>query len=208
MKLVDLTVRDFLKTLASDAPAPGGGSVSALAGSMGAALTVMVANLTIGKEKFKDKEPLVQEILAKSRTAMQELMELVDRDTEAFNKVSAVLGMPKSTDEEKAARRAAMEEALKYATVVPFEVMEKSAAALQNLEKAVNNTNPSALSDLGVAVQCLMTAVHGAWLNVLINLGGIKDQGFAAGYREKGKQLMTECLSIAGKISRNIEEQL
>jgi len=208
MKLIHYTVEDFLEILASDAPAPGGGSVSALAGSLGVALTAMVANLTLGREKFKDKEQFVRGILEDSRDSMKDLLGLIDSDTEAFNKVSDVLRMPKITDEEKALRRTAMEEALKCATIVPFSIMEKSADALEDLEKAVNNTNPSALSDLGVAAHCLLTAVNGAWLNVLINLGGIKDEEFVAKYRAKGRQLLTASVSLAEKIGKQIEDQL
>lgn len=198
-------MNDFVKTLASNAPAPGGGSASALAGAVGAALTSMVANLTLNKETYRDKEPLVREILGESDRLTRELLALIDLDTEAFNQVSSVFSMPKGTDDEKAQRRKAMEEALKHATEVPFAVMEKGAAALEIVEKAVNNTNPSALSDLGVAVHCSMAAVQGGWLNVLINLGGIKDAAFADRYRQNGQALVAKSRALADRLQQEIE---
>lgn len=208
MRLIEYQVKDFVELLASDAPAPGGGSTSALLGAMGAALTAMVANLTTGKEKFKDNEPLVQEILKSSQDLYRELLVLVDRDTEAFNKVMAVFAMPRSTDEEKRRRTTAMQAALQFATEVPFAIMEKGAAALVILAKAVNKTNPSAMSDLGVGIQCLLGAVHGGWLNVLINLGGIKDETFVAEYKKRGKQLLTESRDLAARLQEEIEAAL
>jgi len=208
VRLIEYQVKEFVELLASDAPAPGGGSTAALLGSLGAALTAMVANLTTGKEKYKDNEPLVQEILKASQDLSREFLVLVDRDTEAFNKVMAVFAMAKTTDDEKRRRTAAMQAALQFATEVPFAIMEKAAAALNILAKAMNKTNPSALSDLGVGVQCLLGAVHGGWLNVLINLGGIKDEAFVAGYKQRGKQLMTESRELADRLQQEIEAAL
>ena len=201
-------MNDFVKTLASDAPAPGGGSASALAGAVGAALASMVANLTLNKEAYRDKEPLVREILGESDKLTRDLLALIDLDTEAFKQVSAVFSMPKGTDAEKAQRRQAMEEALKHATEVPYAVMAKGAAALGIVEKAINSTNPSALSDLGVAVHCSMAAVHGGWLNVLINLGGIKDAAFTDRYRQNGQSLMAESRALAAALQQQIETSL
>jgi len=208
VRLIEYQVKDFVELLASDAPAPGGGSTAALLGALGAALTVMVAKLTTGKEKFRDNEPLVQEILQASQELSREFLVLVDRDTEAFNKVMAVFAMPKTTDDEKRRRAAAMQVALQFATEVPFAIMEKAAAALAILGKGVNITNPSALSDLGVGVQCLLGAVNGGWLNVLINLGGIKDETFVARYKQRGKHLLAESRVLADRLQEEIEAAL
>jgi methenyltetrahydrofolate cyclohydrolase len=208
VRLIEYQVRDFVELLASDAPAPGGGSTAALLGSLGAALTAMVANLTSGKEKFKDNEPLVQGILRDSQELSRELLVLVDRDTEAFNKVMAVFAMAKTTEDEKRRRAAALQAALQFATEVPFAVMEKAAAALALLAKAVHKTNPSALSDLGVGVGCLLGAVQGGWLNVLINLGGIKDENFVAAYKQRGRQLLAESRELADRLEKEIEAAL
>ncbi|MDR3590589.1 MAG: cyclodeaminase/cyclohydrolase family protein [Negativicutes bacterium] len=208
MRLIEYQVKDFVELLASDAPAPGGGSTAALLGSLGAALTVMVANLTTGREKFKDSEPLVQELLGASRELSRELLVLIDRDTEAFNKVMAALNMPKTTEDEKRRRATALQAGLRFATEVPFAIMEKSAAALALVAKAVNKTNPSAMSDLGVGAGCLLGAVQGGWLNVLINLGGIKDEAFVASYKERGKRIVSESREVAGRLEKEIEAAL
>ncbi|VBB05166.1 cyclodeaminase/cyclohydrolase [Lucifera butyrica] len=208
MKLIEYPVQEFIETLASASPAPGGGSAAALAAAVGAALTEMVANLTTGKEKFKEKETLVQEILAAGQELKQEFLVLIDRDTAAFTKVTAALSLPKTTEEEKKIRQEAMQQALKFATEVPFTLMEKSLEALKLTARALNNTNPHALSDLGVAAHCLLAAMHGGWLNVLINLGGIKDEGFAGQYRQQGKGLLAEGIRLAGKLQAEIENAL
>ena len=200
MKLANYPVDEFSKILASGAPAPGGGSAAALQGSLGAALLHMVAALTCGKEKYKDSEPLVNEILTKSEKLRAAFIDVMDRDTEAFDGVSAVFSMPKSTGDEKAARSAAMQTALKACTLTPFEMMQLCEQALALVEKAVGKTNASAASDLGVSALSLKAAVQGAWLNILINIGGIKDEDFADHYRAAGEAILSRVLPMADKI--------
>lgn len=204
MKLVELKVNEFVDVLASDAPAPGGGSAAALEGALGIALTNMVAALTIGKAKYKDNEPLALEIMAKATKLKQDFVDVIDRDTEAFNAVSAVFAMPKETDEEKDARKKAMQEALKGCTKTPYEMMSLSLEALELTESALGKTNDSAASDLGVAALSLKAAVQGAWLNILINIGGIKDEAFVADYRKKGEDILAKALPLADKIYNTI----
>ena len=187
MNLSEYRVNDFIHELASDSPAPGGGSASALAGSIGSALCSMVASLTAGKEKYREHEALMQELIEQTAVLTDGFLDSIDKDTEAFNGVSAVFAMPKGTDEEKAARRAAMQDALKAATRVPYSMMELSLAALELVEKAVGRSNTNAASDLGVAALNLKAAVQGAWLNVRINLAGIKDEAFVMKYRSRGE---------------------
>ena len=185
MKLTEMQVKAFCELLASDAPAPGGGSASALAGAMGIGLAEMVANLTIGKKKYAEFEANAVEMKERATKLVDEMIVSIDKDTEAFDGVSAVFAMPKDTEEEKAARKEAMQKALKEATLAPYSVMELCLESLKVVEMGLGKTNTSAASDLGVAALNLKSAVQGAWLNVLINLGGIKDEVFVAEYKQK-----------------------
>lgn len=208
MVLSDLTINEFIDSLASKEPAPGGGSASALAGAAGTALVLMVANLTAGKEKFKDQELLMEEILREAGNIRQEMIALIDRDTEAFNKVAAVFKMPKDTAEEKEKRQQAMQEALKAAAIVPYGIMEKALEALYIVKKALGHTNPAAASDLGVSALCLKTALQGAWLNVKINLAGIKDSEFTAKYGQDGERILAQGVSLADSIYQEVLKTL
>ena len=198
MKLADMTVTAFTDTVASDAPAPGGGSVAALAGSIGAALTAMVGILTQGRKKYAEFAAHAAEVEAKGNELKARLMDVMDRDTEAFNVVSDAFAMPKATDEEKAARTAAIQAGLKGCTKTPMEMMELMdeavALAASLLEVGFNDT---AASDLGVAFLSLKAGIQGAWLNVLINIGSLKDKEFAAEYRAKGEAILARALPLA-----------
>jgi len=205
---LDQTIDKFIEDLASESPAPGGGAVSALAGALGVALASMVANLTLGKEKFKAEEHLMQEILQGAKTLQTELTALIEEDSQAYNKVTAVFAMPKATEDQKAARKKALQEALKYATHVPFTVMEKAAEALRLHRKGMSHTNPSAASDTGVGALCLKTALMGAHLNVKINLGGITDKAFTAEYEKKAASLLEEGTALADNIYKHILDNL
>lgn len=197
MKLADMTVTRFADTVASDAPAPGGGSVAALEGSIGAALTAMVANLTQGRKKYAAYAEYAAEVEKKGNALKARLLDVMDRDTEAFNVVSDAFGMPKDTDEQKAARSAAIQNGLKGCTRTPMEMMELCAEsaelAASLLERGFNDTSAS---DLGVAFLSLKAGMQGAWLNVLINVGSIKDEAFAAEYRAKGEALLEKTLPL------------
>lgn len=197
MKLADMQVTAFVDLVASDAPAPGGGSVAALAGGIGAALTAMVSGLTIGKKKYAEVQDLVIDAQKKGADLQARFVDVMDRDTEAFNVVSAAFGMPKDNDEQKAARSAAIQNGLKGCTKTPFEMMELAAEAIDLLASIVGKSNDSAASDLGVAALSLKSAMQGAWLNVLINIGSIKDQDFVNEYRTKGEAMLARCLPIA-----------
>lgn len=208
MKLVEMQINDFIAVLGSDAPAPGGGSASALAAAQGIALTKMVTELTIGKKKYAEFEDEIELLQKKAKSLQEGLLRAIDEDTEAFNQVSAVFGLPKTTEEEKKARREAMQSALKGAAVTPFYMMEKIVDALKVTQAAVGKSNTNAASDLGVAALNLKAALQGAWLNVLINLASIKDEMFVRQYRKAGESLVEEGSKIADATYQQILESL
>ena len=200
MKLADLKVTEFVDLLASDAPAPGGGSAAALEGAIGAALTAMVCGLTKGKKKFAEFNDLAVEAEVKALALKDRFVDVMDRDTEAFNVVSAAFGMPKETDEEKAARSAAIQKGLEGCTATPFEMMEIAVETLELTDSILGKSNDSAASDLGVSALSLRAAIQGAWLNVLINIGSLKNKELAEDYRVKGEALLAKALPLADKI--------
>ncbi len=196
-KLIDLKVRDYLDVLKSDAPAPGGGSVSALAGAQGAGLLLMVCDLTLGKEKYKDFEAVIEEAKPDLEEAEKALTEGIDRDTEAFNLVMDALAMPKSNDEEKAARTDAIQKGTIASTEAPLENMEHALRALEAAEKIAGKFNPNCMSDFGVGVMNLKLCVQGAFMNVKINLPGIKDEGLAAELAKRADEAAQDGTEIA-----------
>ena len=200
MKLAELKTAGFVDLLASDAPAPGGGSAAALEGALGAALTAMVCGLTVGKKKYAEFQELAEEAQKKATDLKARFVDVMDRDTDAFNVVSAAFGMPKATDEEKAARSAAIQKGLEGCTKTPFEMMELAVETLELTASILGKSNDSAASDLGVSALSLRAAVQGAWLNVLINIGSLKDQALAEDYRAKGEALLAKALPLADEI--------
>lgn len=197
MKLVEMKVNDYLDVLKSDAPAPGGGSVSALAAAQGVGLFMMVCDLTFGKEKYADYQEICKEAKEKGTALYGELVEAIDKDTEAFNLVSAAFKMPKETDEEKAARKQAIADGTLVATQVPFRTMELAFEGLKIAVGLEGKSNPNAASDLGVAALNLMAGIRGAWLNVKINLPGVKDEAAAKEFEEKGNKILAEAEAMA-----------
>ena len=208
MKLVDMTVRAYTALLASDASAPGGGSTAALMGAQGAGLTMMVCALTLGRKKYLEHEALCVRVRAQAEALKDSFLDVLDRDTEAFNGVSEAMMMPKESDGEKAARKLAMQEALKACTLTPIETMQYAVRTLALTESILGKSNASAVSDLGVAVLSLKAAIQGAWLNVLINLGGIEDPAFREKYRARGQALLDEALPLADKLYTQIESSM
>ena len=200
MKLAELKTAEFVDLLASDAPAPGGGSAAALEGALGAALTAMVCGLTVGKKKYAEFQELAEEAQKKATGLKARFVDVMDRDTEAFNVVSAAFGMPKETDEEKAARSAAIQKGLEGCTKTPFEMMELAVETLELTASILGKSNDSAASDLGVSALSLRSAIQGAWLNVLINIGSLKNKELAEDYRAKGEALLAKALPLADEI--------
>ena len=182
--LKNLSVEEFAAVTGSDAPAPGGGSVAALAGGLGAALAEMVANLTIGKAKYADVEEEMKGLAAEGAALRKELIDSIQKDTESFTAYMNALGMPKNTDEEKAARKEAMQNGLKEAAEVPLALKIFHVAGA-----VVERGNANAVTDGLVASMMARTAVLSALLNVKINLGSIKDEEFVARMAAKVAEL-------------------
>ncbi len=177
-KLVDLTCTGFCEETASESPAPGGGSVSAYMGALAASLGTMVANLTGGKAAYDDEWEKFSDVAVHGQRLKDDLLHLVDEDTNAFNKIMDAFGMPKKSDEEKAARSAAIQEATKFATEVPLQTMQKSMEAFEVCRAMVEWGNPASVTDGGVGALAARSAVMGAHLNVKINASSLKDEAF------------------------------
>ena len=178
-KLIDLTAKGFAEETASESPAPGGGSISAYMGALGAALGTMVANLSAHKAAYDDRWEEFSDAAEIGQHLMDELLHLVDEDTAAFNRIMAVFAMPKKTEEEKAARAAAMEEATLYATQVPLKTMKKAYEVFDLVENMAVDGNSASVTDAGVGALAARAAVRGAGLNVRINAAGLKDRRMA-----------------------------
>lgn len=198
--LKTLTVEQFAEITGSDAPAPGGGSVAALAGGLGAALAEMVANLTVGKAKYSDVDEEMQALSAKGAELRKELIDAIQKDTESFTLYMNALAMPKDTDVQKAARREAMQNGLKEAAKVPLEVAETAAKIFPVAEAVVARGNANAVTDGLVAAMLTRTAVLSALLNVKINLGSIKDEAFVTDMSARVSALEELAVSSEKKI--------
>jgi formiminotetrahydrofolate cyclodeaminase len=185
MAFTDLTLATFLDDLASSKPAPGGGSAAALCGALGAALVGMVANLTIGKEKFKDVDPEMKQMLAQSDALRHRLLALIEDDVAAFNGYSAAAKLPRDTDEQKAARSAAIQKALINAVDPPMNTARACVEVLNLCGPMAQKGNVQAVSDAGVGALMAEAGLRSAALNVQINLGWIKDADFVARKRKE-----------------------
>jgi methenyltetrahydrofolate cyclohydrolase len=190
VNLTDKPVTTFLDELASDAPAPGGGSVAAISGALGSALISMVCNLTLGKKGYENVQGDIQDLLARSEALRAELTALVEKDVAAYTGYSVAAKMPRATDEEKAERAKAMQAALKTATDVPLQIAEAAVKVMDLCMEAAEKGNKWAVSDAGVAVLMAEAALRSAALNVLINLGSLKDAAFATDRRARLESLL------------------
>ena len=208
MKLIDMTVAGFIDELASDSPAPGGGSVSALNGAIAAALTSMVGNLTIGKKKYADVEEEMREIVSRVSEIQKELLEAVDKDSDAFNVVFAAFKWPKETAEEKAARSAEIQRGTKIAADVPMRVAEKAAELMPLIEKVIMKGNQNSITDACCAMMACRYAVIGALLNVRINLGSIKDETFVKEHADRAAELEKQVNETEQKILSHVYQNL
>lgn len=200
MILTDLTVKGFLAETAGQEPVPGGGSISALNGSIAAALAEMVANLTIGKKKYVEVEAEMQTIATEAAAIQKELVLDIDRDSDAYNKVFAAFKLPKETEEEKAVRSAQIQEMTKYAASVPMEVARRVHSLLPLIEAVVAKGNQNAITDGCVAMMCARTAIIGALLNVRINLTSIKDEDFVKMHTEEANAIEADAIRREAEI--------
>ena len=191
-KLVNMTCAAFALETASESPAPGGGSISAYMGALGAALGTMVANLSSHKPGWDADWEKFSTWAEKGQKIMALMLHLVDEDTNSFNRIMDAFGLPKGSDDEKAARTAAIQEATLYATRVPLETMKTAFSAFDLVEAMASEGNPNSVSDAGVGALAIWSAVHGAWLNVKINEAGLKDRTVA-------DALLAEAASIAAE---------
>ena len=201
-KLVDRTVTDFVDECSMDSPAPGGGSVAALSGSLGAGLAAMVANLTVGKKGYEADWEEMKVVAEKAQVLKDHFVAAVDRDTAAFNAVMACFRMPKGTPEQKQARNDAIQEATKQATMVPFEVLRAVPDALELALVVARKGNKNSASDAGVAGASLRTAAEGAWLNVRINLAGIEDEALKKQLVQEGEALLAKAHQGADEVRK------
>ena len=207
-KLVDLSCTAFCNETASESPAPGGGSVSALMGALGAALATMVANLTGGKAAYEEEWEKYSDVALKGQKLKDELLALVDEDTEAFNRIMNAFGLPKKSDQEKAARTAAIQEATRYATEVPLRTMRKSLEVFDLCEAMVEWGNPASVTDGGVGALAARSAVMGAHLNVKINASSLKDEDFRNDILAQAAQIEAQAIEREAKITKLVLEKI
>jgi glutamate formiminotransferase/formiminotetrahydrofolate cyclodeaminase len=205
---VTMNLREFCNETLSDSPAPGGGSVAALMGALGASLGGMVANLSAGKRGWDDKLQYFSDWAVKAQKLKDELLALVDEDTNAFNKVMDAFGLPKGSEEEKKARAAAVESATKYAAEIPLKVMETAAKSYELLAEMAEEGNPASVSDVGVGALATRACVDGAALNVRINLGQLKDEKFKTALHEKLRKVQADSEAQFKKIDQIVQSKI
>jgi formiminotetrahydrofolate cyclodeaminase len=204
----DGTLRTYLDDAAAGIPAPGGGSVSALAGALGAAMACMAANFTVGKKKYRDVEPEVRALLDQFTEGLDELLAHVDGDVEAYTSVNSAYGMPKGTDEEKQARAAAIQDALRVALGPPLAAVRRCRELVRLLDRLVETANTNLISDVGVAAILLEAALRGARLNVEINLAWLKDAEFVAATRAEVNEAADEAAETARSVVERVKSKM
>jgi len=207
-RLASMKITEFIDELASDSPAPGGGSVAALCGGLSAALASMVANLTHGKKGYTKYDDIMDEMAVKAQEMKAKLVDYVDRDTDAFNRVMDAMRMPKKTEEQQAAREAAIDEANRGATLVPFEVLSFMPEVVKLARTAAEFGNRNLTPDAGVAGLTAALAARGATYNVRVNLQGLPDDDFSRGLKEDSDRILKEVDDAAAEIRQIIEKRL
>src|SRR5213594_4115646 len=206
--LLKMNLREFCDETLGDSPAPGGGSVAALMGALGASLGGMVANLSAGKRGWDDRLEYFSDWAVKAQQLKDELLSLVDEDTAAFNKVMEAFALSKESAEEKAARSAAIEQATKYAAEVPLKVMETASKSYELLTEMAEKGNPASISDVGVGALATRACIGGAALNVRINLAGLKDEKFKSSLLKKIQQFSADSDARFKEIDQIVEAKL
>lgn len=206
--LVNLKLNDFADETASESPAPGGGSIAAYVGTLGVSLGTMVANLSAHKRGWDEHWEEFSEWADKGMAYQRSLMTLVDEDTAAFNKIMAAFGLPKTNEDEVTTRKRAIEEATKYATEVPFRVLELANASMAVMKAMAEIGNPNSVTDAGVGALCARTAVRGALLNVKINAAGLEDSNFARDIVARGEAIAQKAASMEKEIMALVESKL
>ncbi|MFA5330172.1 MAG: glutamate formimidoyltransferase [Prolixibacteraceae bacterium] len=207
-KLVDLNLSEFSNETLSESPAPGGGSVAAYVGALGAALGSMVANLSAHKRGWDDRWDEFSDWAEKGKQAHDRLLKLVDEDTTAFNAIMDAFSLPKNTDQEKKLRSAGIQASTRQAIEVPFEVMQTAFQSLEVIRAMAETGNPNSVSDAGVGALCVRTAVYGAYLNVRINASGLADKAFAEDVLARAAKLLQETLIQEAEILKIVEGKI
>lgn len=207
-KLVDMTCVGFANETASESPAPGGGSIAAYMGALGASLATMVANLSSHKPGWDERWEEFSDWAEKGQKIKDELIALVDEDTNAFNKIMNAFGLPKNSDQEKAIRDQAIQDATRYATEVPFKTMEKALSSFDVIKAMAETGNPNSVTDAGVGALCARSAVMGAFLNVKINASGLKDKNFASEIISKAEAIQQQAKALEEEVLNLVNEKI
>lgn len=207
-RLASMDLIAFADETASESPAPGGGSIAAYAGALGASLATMVANLSSHKRGWDERWAFFSEWAEKGQAIKDELIYLVDEDTRAFNRIMDAFGLPKSNDAEKAARHAAIQEASKYAMEIPARVMQRSFDAFELIQAMAQEGNPNSVSDAGVGALCARAAVYGAYLNVRINAAGVEDKEYTQHKLNWADQLLAEAIQKEKEILDIVKDKI
>ena len=207
-KLIDMTCKGFANETASESPAPGGGSISAYIGALGISLGTMVANLSSHKPGWDDRCPEFSDWAEKGQKIKDELLFLVDEDTRAFNRIMDSFGLPKGSEEEKAIRKKAIQDATRYATEIPFRVMQKAYESMEVIKAMAETGNPNSVSDAGVGALCARSAVMGAFLNVKINASGLDDKEFVSEILRKGSEIENAAIQSENETLRVVNEKI
>lgn len=207
-RLINMTVAGFADETASESPAPGGGSIAAYMGALGAALATMVANLSSHKKGWDERWQEFSDWAEKGETAKAQLLKLVDEDTAAFNKIMNAFGLPKATEEEKKARTAAIQEATKYAIEVPLKVMQVAYGSMELIKAMADTGNPNSVSDAGVGALCARSAVLGAFMNVRINAAGYDDKTFVQEVLKQGQAIEQQAIQAEQEILQVVNQKI
>lgn len=206
--LIHMPLNAFADLTASESPAPGGGSIAAYLGALGAALGTMVANLSAHKKGWDEQWETFSNWAEEGNAVKDSLLQLVDADTSAFNGIMQAFGLPKGNEAEKAARTAAIQAATRTAIEVPFAVMEKALASMRVIQAMAETGNPNSVSDAGVGALCARSAVMGAFLNVRINAAGYNDKAFVADILARGREIENKCIVLESTILKLVNEKI
>lgn len=207
-KIADMSIKEYLDILKTDAPAPGGGGVSGLTATQGISLTLMVIELTLGKKKYEEYMELIEKSRVRALELYEELAVAADEDREVFLKLSEAYALPKETEEEKKIKQQVLGERSLAATEAPYKVMELSLEGLEITEKLVGKSNKMAVSDLGVAAACFLAACKSAWLNVKINLPYLTDKDRAQAFEKGGRNILEKVTALSEKIYDAVEKEI
>lgn len=208
MTLIELPLTEFVNKLGDNSPTPGGGSVAALAGCLGAALCAVVARLTLGKEKYRGAREDMERVCDASDKLARRLLVLVDKDTEAYNQVMDAFKLPKKNEDQKATRRQAIQSAVKQTALVPMETLQTMADLVELVGEALDKGNPNCITDAGAAAQLTRAAAMGAAYNVQINLLDISNNDFSARLEKDMNELVSHIMEAVDRLEKIIEQNL